>query len=136
MKLYLEKNFTHEQLEREVDDKASTFLMALDRDVVAGYAKLRTGNNPPEVAEPNAIEIERIYCIQEYLGKKVGKILMQACLDIARQQGYEIVWLGVWEYNPRAMVFYENWGFEKFGSHPFLLGTDLQRDLLMKKKLN
>jgi hypothetical protein len=33
------------------------------------------------------------------------------------------------------MGFYERYGFEVFSSHNFLLGDDLQRDLLMKKPL-
>jgi diamine N-acetyltransferase len=60
---------------------------------------------------------------------------MQSCLDYIQQQGCDTVWLGVWEHNPRAIAFYEKWGFEKFGAHDFLLGTDLQTDILMKKKL-
>ena len=85
--------------------------------------------------EANTIEIERIYASKAYLGKHVGKTLMEACLKLAKQGGHNVVWLGVWEHNPRAIAFYEKWGFEKFGSHSFLLGNDLQTDLLMKKNL-
>lgn len=136
MQLYLEKTFTHDQLLREMNDPASTFVLAKDGDVVVGYAKLRDGKNPNELNEEHGIEIERIYSSKDYLGKNVGKALMQTCLNIAQQRGYTIVWLGVWEHNPRAIAFYEKWGFEKFGAHPFLLGNDLQTDILMKKKLN
>ena len=82
------------------------------------------------------IEIERIYVRKEYLGKKVGGLLMKKCLELAQQKGYTLVWLGVWEHNAKAIAFYEKWGFEKFGSHAFLLGNDLQTDWLMKKNLN
>jgi len=47
----------------------------------------------------------------------------------------EIVWLGVWEKNNRAISFYKKWGFEKFGEHSFTLGDDIQNDWLMKKEL-
>ncbi len=41
----------------------------------------------------------------------------------------------MWEKNQRAIDFYHKWGFENFGEQIFLLGTDLQTYLLMKKEL-
>ncbi|HEY5918148.1 MAG TPA: GNAT family N-acetyltransferase [Chryseolinea sp.] len=136
MKAYLAKAFSRDQLIKELNDPASTFLLALDGDTVVGYAKLKEGEGPSELNGERGIEIERIYTLKDYLGKRVGKLLMQTCLDLAAERGYKLAWLGVWEYNPRAIAFYEKWGFKKFGSHPFLLGNDLQTDLLMKKKLD
>lgn len=136
MRLYMDKTFTVNQLESELQDVNATFLLAQEGERVVGYAKLHTGKNPPELNETNSIEIERIYSCKEYIGKKVGKTLMQASLEIAAERGFETVWLGVWEHNPRAILFYEKCGFKIFGSHLFRLGTDLQTDLLMKKKLS
>lgn len=136
MRLYMEKTFTHEQITNEINDPATIFLIAYDGNTLVGYAKMKMGEIPTGLNSTKTIEIERIYSTQEYIGKKAGKSLMGACLDVAREQDCETIWLGVWEHNPRAIAFYEKWGFEKFGSHPFLLGTDLQTDLLMKKNLN
>jgi diamine N-acetyltransferase len=136
MKLYIANAFSRDQLINEINDPASTFILALDGETVVGYAKLKAEKNRSELNGDDGLEIERIYTLREYLGKKVGKLLMQTCLDIASERGYKLVWLGVWEYNPRAIAFYEKWGFKKFGSHSFLLGNDLQTDLLMKKKLD
>lgn len=135
MNIYLEKTFALDQITSELNNPSITFLLAYEENVVVGYAKLKEGENPSELKTLKAIEIERIYSVQEYLGRQVGPVLMQACLDIGRKRGYEVVWLGVWEHNPRAVAFYEKYGFEPFGSHPFWLGKDLQNDLLMKKKL-
>lgn len=136
MKIYLSKAFSRNQLIKEINDPFSTFVLALDGEKVVGYAKLKEGESRSELNCERAIEIERIYTLKDYVGKRVGKLLMQTCLDLAAERDYNLVWLGVWEYNPRAIAFYEKWGFEKFGSHPFLLGNDLQTDLLMKKKLH
>ena len=136
MKIYLAKAFSRDQLIKEITDPASTFLLALDGESVVGYAKLNEGEGRNELNGERGIEIERIYTLKDYLGKRVGKLLMQTCLDVAAERGHKMVWLGVWEYNPRAIAFYEKWGFKKFGSHPFLLGNDLQTDLLMKKYLD
>lgn len=135
MASYLENNFTMNQLERELKEEGATFLLALHGDSVVGYAKMRKQEQPEGLNEIDNIEIERIYSSKEYLGKQVGKTLMEACLNFAKQGGHKVVWLGVWERNSRAISFYEKWGFEKFGSHPFILGKDLQTDLLMRKEL-
>jgi len=135
MTSYLEKNFTVSQLELELNEKGTTYLLAQLDDSMVGYAKMKNQEHPEALNEENCIEIERIYSLQDYIGKDVGKTLMAACLDRAREGGYKIAWLGVWEHNPRAIAFYEKWGFEKFGSHLFMLGNDLQVDLLMKKNL-
>lgn len=135
MKTYLEKTFALDQVKKEINDPSVTFLLVLDGDTVIGYAKLKEGDAPSELIGGTAIEIERIYADKNYVGKNVGKLLMTTCVNIAKERGHTFIWLGVWEHNPRAISFYEKFGFEKFGSHPFLLGSDLQTDLLMKKKL-
>ncbi|HTJ51739.1 MAG TPA: GNAT family N-acetyltransferase [Cyclobacteriaceae bacterium] len=136
MKLYLENNFTVQKLEQEIQEEGNIFLLAFDDQNAAGFVKLRPGVEKPEgLDDANAFELERIYVAKDYFGKKVAHALMEASLDLAKSLGYKTLWLGVWEENYRALAFYDKWGFEKFGSHPFLLGTDLQTDLLLKKKL-
>ncbi|MEM9391391.1 MAG: GNAT family N-acetyltransferase, partial [Bacteroidota bacterium] len=50
-------------------------------------------------------------------------------------KGLGYIWLGVWEYNTDAIRFYERLGFTPFGQHSFILGSDHQTDILMKKPL-
>lgn len=135
MKLYLDKNFEPGRIQRELEEKGSVFFLAFDGDVPVGFARIRQGEDQEGLNSQNALEIERIYAVKEHHGKQVGKVLMQTCVDYIQQQGCDTVWLGVWEHNPRAIAFYEKWGFEKFGAHDFMLGNDLQTDILMKKKL-
>ena len=56
---------------------------------------------------------------------------MDACLATAREWEADLLWLGVWEHNPRAIAFYEKRGFRAIGAQEFLLGADRQRDLVM-----
>ena len=82
------------------------------------------------------MEIRRIYASQYYLGKGVGKELMQAAISEAQQRGCDCLWLGVWEKNQRAIHFYKKWGFREVGTHTFSLGDDLQNDLIMELELS
>ncbi len=136
MKMYLEKTFSVDKLRNELAEPGAVFMLLEDGEAIAGYVKVRTGHDPKELGNVKALEIERIYATKHYIGKQVGKTLMDAALAYAKDHGFSCVWLGVWEHNPRAIRFYEKNGFEKFGSHVFELGTDPQTDLLMKKILN
>jgi hypothetical protein len=132
---YINETFTKKIIEQEMKQPGTVFFLAFDGRKAAGYAKIRTSHLPPGLASTSALEIERLYAQREYIGKRVGHILMQTCLAYARKKGVKTLWLGVWENNARAISFYEKNGFVRFGEHTFLLGEDAQTDFLMKKDL-
>jgi ribosomal protein S18 acetylase RimI-like enzyme len=135
MDKFLNQQFTKGKLILEVGAKGNIFLLAYDKDVVAGYVKLRDERIPPGMGNVTALEVARLYAMTNQIGKGIGSLLMQSSVDIARQKNKEWLWLGVWEKNQRAIDFYTKWGFEKFDETDFLLGDDLQRDWLMKRKV-
>ena len=130
---YLEKRFNEKQISDEIQTPETVFLLVELNNETIGYARLRV--NLIENPDPKALEIERIYILKAFHGQKLGTVLMQKCIDISLEKGYQSLWLGVWEYNPKAIAFYQKWGFEIFGTHIFQLGDDAQTDYLMKKKL-
>jgi diamine N-acetyltransferase len=132
---FMNEQFTREKLMEEVGAPGNTFLLAYVGDEVVAYTRLRETASPLLMENGPAIEIARIYAIQNSIGKGVGSALMQQCLEIARQKNARVIWLGVWEKNYKAIAFYTKWGFEKFGDHVFMLGNDAQTDWLMKKIL-
>lgn len=135
MDKFMNEQFTREALMEEVGAENNIFLLAYDEEQPVGYVRIRENNNPPSLGTSNAIEIARIYAATTAIGKGIGRTLMQKCIEIAKARNRELVWLGVWEKNQRAIDFYIKWGFEKFADHDFVLGNDVQKDWLMKKKL-
>jgi ribosomal protein S18 acetylase RimI-like enzyme len=135
MQLFLKEQFTRGRLMLEVGRPELRFVLALVDDNVAGYLKLREGRAPAGL-EGATLEIARLYACKPYIGKGVGAALMAESLRIASEEKKQWVWLGVWERNARAIAFYERWGFEKFGECDFLLGRDVQRDWMMKRKVD
>lgn len=132
---YMRQAFSIEQITAELADPASIFLIASIDEKPAGYAKLVIASIEDGITAERPIELSRLYSHQEYIGKGVGQNLMDACFDRARDDGHDVMWLGVWEYNPRAQRFYEKNGFRVVGRHTFLLGSDPQTDLLMQREL-
>ncbi len=134
MNLFLNECFNLEAVKSELlDDKTHIFMTFLKDELVA-YTKIREETHS-DFSSSKAIEIARIYVLKKYHSKKIGATLMKYIFDYAKQNKFEIVWLGVWEFNPKAIAFYKRWGFEVFGQHIFTLGTDDQNDLLMKKTI-
>jgi ribosomal protein S18 acetylase RimI-like enzyme len=133
MDKFMNESFSMQVLMDEVKEKEHIFLTAFIDDELIGYAKITESKNPPELENINAIEIMRLYAAQKTIGKGVGKALMEKCIALAAEKNKQIIWLGVWEHNQRAISFYTKFGFEKFGEHDFILGNDVQTDWLMKK---
>lgn len=135
MKKYLEEGFSIEKLTGELTDPNCAFYFALIDNAVIGYLKLNFGASQTELKDNKALEIERIYVLQAFHGKKVGQILYEKAIQIAKQTHAAYVWLGVWEENPRAINFYKKNGFVEFDKHIFKLGDDEQTDIMMKLQL-
>lgn len=135
MENYLHENFNVEQVKKELENSSNVFLIALIGHEIIGYVKLKNDNPPEELKHEETIEVERIYVLKKYHDLKIGFALMQQCIEEARHRNCKSIWLGVWEHNPKALAFYNKWGFETFGSHIFKLGDDLQTDFLMRKKI-
>jgi GNAT superfamily N-acetyltransferase len=136
MEQFLQTEFTREKLMEQVGAPRNTFLLAWLDDQPVGYARLYEASELPRgIAGSEAIEIARLYAERHVIGKGVGKTLMQACIEVARGKNKQLIWLGVWEHNLRAIAFYKMMGFEIFDRHIFLLGQDVQYDWWMRRRL-
>lgn len=135
MKAYLNNSFSTERLLTELADNNAEFYFAMLDGNVIGYLKTNVGDSQTEIKDQKALEIERIYVLKEYHGKKVGHLLYEKAIELSKQRAADYVWLGVWEENPRAIRFYEKNGFVAFNKHTFVLGDDEQTDIMMKLQL-
>ena len=136
MQLYMNEAFDEKKIREDLSDvKTNLFLLASEDDNPIGYAKMRRDRIYDEFKGEKAIEIERIYVKNEYQKKKIGKLLMDRCIELAKQENNRWIWLGVNNENKKAMDFYPRYGFEIFGTKKFKLGTAEDEDFLMKLNL-
>lgn len=135
MNKYLDEGFALEKLMAELNDPNSSFYFAALGSKVVGYIKLNKGSSQTELKENNAMEIERIYVLNEFQGKGVGQLLYEKAMQVAKDNSADYIWLGVWEDNTSAIKFYKKNGFVEFGKHIFKLGDDEQTDIMMKLEL-
>lgn len=135
MKSYLEEGFSNAKMSAELDNPNSEFYFATLNNTVIGYLKINFGLAQTELKDDKALEIERIYVLQEFHGKKVGQLLYDQAIHLAKEKKADYVWLGVWEKNHRAIQFYTKNGFVEFDQHIFVLGDDEQTDIMMRLEL-
>jgi ribosomal protein S18 acetylase RimI-like enzyme len=119
----------------EIADPDMVTLLCEEDDRLIGYAQLRWGHAPDCVRARSPGEIQRLYVANDWHGKGVAQKLMAACMDEMTAYESDVVWLGVWERNPRAIAFYRKFGFVEVGDHVFPLGSDPQRDIVMARSL-
>ncbi|MCA6516728.1 MAG: GNAT family N-acetyltransferase [Chitinophagaceae bacterium] len=133
MQLFLQKQFTTDTLIKEVGIPGNRHVLAYVDGIPAGYLFLKYHAHALLLNDP-ALEISRIYCLEKFQGKGVGKSLMQEAIMDANRKKLKWVWLGVWKENAKAISFYRSFGFNTFGTTDFLLGNDWQEDWLMARK--
>lgn len=135
MKSYRAEYFSAERIEADLREPDTVYLIAELENEIAGYAKIKFDSRENGIAAGKTLELCRLYALERFIGKGVGRALMLEYLATARRAGCAVCWLGVWEFNFRAQKFYERFGFEKCGEHVFQLGSDPQIDWLMQRKL-
>ncbi|MBU2997406.1 GNAT family N-acetyltransferase [Cellulophaga baltica] len=136
MKDYIEYSFSTKKIKKELSNPKSEFYLAKYKEEIIGYLKLNFEEAQTEIKDKNSVEIERIYVLSKFHGKKVGQLLYNKALAIAKHKMASYIWLGVWEENQRAIRFYQKNDFIVFDTHNFKLGDEVQTDFMMKLELN
>lgn len=135
---FLHEYYNLNQVKLELSNADDYFYFAEVDGVPVGYIRIMGGNTGFDGLQKfNALELKRLYILNEFHGKGVAQFLMNFVFDYANEKKYEVVWLGVWEFNFRAQNFYKKIGFNDTGfKHPFPIGNTPQTDLWYWKLLN
>jgi diamine N-acetyltransferase len=138
MNHFLELYYNENVLAEEVaNNEMCYYFVEVDGDI-AGYI-LYKENNPgfEEMKYKKCIELKRLYVLGNYHGKGIAQKMMDAFLEHANSNNFDVAFLGVWEYNCRAQYFYAKYGFKPTTHrHGFPIGNTAQTDIYMMKELN
>jgi ribosomal protein S18 acetylase RimI-like enzyme len=135
MEIHLDEHFNPAKIHQELSDPVFRFYLAFLGGKPVGFMKLRSDRLPRGIRLPRAMEIQRIYVLQEYQGASIGSELMKAAKDIALEEGFPVLWLQVWQKNDKAIHFYQKSGFVIYETATFVLGREIQQDYLMRHDL-
>jgi ribosomal protein S18 acetylase RimI-like enzyme len=126
--------FTPEAWAEEFNDPRYRFRVAEDRGEVVGYVKIGPSALPIDTSR-RAIELRQIYVMQDHHGSGLARALTEWAIDEARKSGFEELYLTVYVDNHRARRFYDRHGFEPVGRYDFMVGSQADHDIIMRKAL-
>jgi diamine N-acetyltransferase len=138
MRGVLDLYFKADQVLSELQDDTDNFFFFEEDGVVKGYMRINAKHACPleSFQSRNCIELVRLYVLKEYHGAGVANELMNFAIDFAHRNGFDTIYLSVWEYNFRARGFYEKHGFVNSGiDNDFPLGTTPQTDYWFVREL-
>ena len=135
---YIDKCFTPQQLEAELQDANAAFYLAYLSNEPAGFLKINIDAPYPGEDEVDALELERIYLNKEATGKGIGKELAELTFSIAKQKNKKLVWLKAMDTSEDSIAFYKKMGFKITGSYTLpheRMQESLRGMVIMKKYL-
>jgi GNAT superfamily N-acetyltransferase len=101
-----------------------------------GYLVLAPASLPVPDPGGHDLEVKRIYLLDRFRGKGIGKQLMIAAETHARHVGARRLLLGVYNRNDRAVAFYERFGFRRVGTRRFRVGAHDYDDFVLSMDLH
>ena len=134
MEAYITGTYTLSKLKANLLNPSIQYYAAYHKTGDCGYIKLLDDANA-EGLEGRVMELEKIYVRQWAQGTGVAKLLMDKAIELAKKQGYNYLFLGVWQENKRALAFYKKCGFEIFNTRKFKLGDEWCDDFLLRLKI-
>ena len=127
-------NFTPQAWSDEFADPRYRFRVAEVDGEIVGFVKLGPSALPVET-DKRAVELRQIYVLEEHHGSGIAAALSDWAIREARRQGFEELYLTVYVDNHRARRFYERYGFEAVGRYDFMVGSQADEDIIMRKAL-
>jgi len=106
---YLSKFYTKTEFEKELSDPSIFYFLVYDADKEIGYFKIKKNGIDP-YPQSLCTEIEKLYLLKEYIGKGIGKTIMEFIISWSKEHCCPVLWLKVMESSP-AKYLYEKYGF-------------------------
>jgi ribosomal protein S18 acetylase RimI-like enzyme len=130
---YLESHFSKAALAAQFKTPYLRYYIPYVNDVAAGIFKVKISSQIPAAPFDRGLELEKIYLLQQFTGKGIGREIIQESEELARNEGQRFLWLDVLKSNERAKKLYENIGFTTVGEIVF--STDIQKiDMWIMRK--
>lgn len=103
---------------------------------IIGYFRISWGDQQTDETyrqRDDTIQIQRLYIRKSYQNLKLGSQMMDIILNFILQQTQSsIAWLTVYSKNPRAVQFYQRYGFNVVGEYIFQMSSGPTIDYIME----
>lgn len=132
---HIAESYTEATIIDALHDPRVIYLLATSGGQAVGFAKVVVDSTEDGIDAAHPAEVNQLYVAAEMHGRGLGRALLSECVERVRGAGCDVLWLGVWEGNSKAIAFYERFGLRPVGTHEFRFGSQPQTDLLMVMSL-
>jgi ribosomal protein S18 acetylase RimI-like enzyme len=132
---YLDRTFDVGKIRRSMDDPRNSYWLGFADGLPVGYAKLKYPSITSSLEGKDAAQLQKIYVLKDFLGRGIGKCLLQIVVDHAVNRQIENLWLDVLKENTRAVLFYEREGFDALGEDTYTIGAQTFAFHLMMRRV-
>ncbi len=108
---YLDRCFSDEFLQNELVDANVEYYIISSEEQNIGILKLVLRKPLPDSDNENALYLEKLYFIEEWTGKGVGRKMMNFAFKRAEETNCECVWLVAMDTADKPIKAYESAGF-------------------------
>lgn len=120
----------------EIADPATRHRLAFDGARLIGFAKLGALKLPLDAGDRAALELHRLYLIEDAKGAGIADALMDWAEATARALGAADLCLGVYQGNGRAQRFYARRGYSIVGAYDFAVGETRDPEFILRRVLD
>ncbi len=132
---YLDKAFSFETTQKEVNDSNNVYYIIYKNDFPVGYSKLILNSTSNFIPNQRSCRLERIYVLDEFISQKFGIDLLNKTIEKAKELNFEMMWLSVYIKNTKAINFYLKNDFKEVGSISFKISKQGYENPILAKKL-
>lgn len=133
MNHYVAETFSPAYQRADIIDSAGVVFIAESQGAIVGYAQVIRDRVRNDIDAVSPVELKRFYVARAFHGLGLAQRLMDRALAYAAECCADVIWLAVFEKNPRAISFYRKSGFVETATQVFLLGSDSQTDIVMRR---
>ena len=122
-----EVNFTMNNLDKFAEPDGRLLLVEVDSEI-AGTISLRKIRN-------DSGEIKRMFVRPKFRGKKLGNLMIEEVIEVAKENGYSKLYLDTAQYMSSAVTLYKKFGFEETEPYPeCIVPKEFWEKLIFMKK--
>lgn len=114
---YLESAYSVEALGSLYRDANNNGLFALENKKAVAWMRTHLS------LEEKRFYVSSIYVLPGNQGKGIGKQLLQKAAELAKQNGFDRIFLGVMKQNAKSLAWYKKEGFVFDEEQPFTMGN-------------
>jgi GNAT superfamily N-acetyltransferase len=111
-KWFLERNYSVENLKKELQDNRARYFFVLNKGQEIGIVRYLIPSSSRIYPIPAATKLHRLYLHEDFQGKGIASQIIEMVETDSLNNNIHTVWLEVMKFKKQAKRFYEKSGFE------------------------